>query len=286
MSKIIDLNIDETYLNSIKTANSHYENFPVASLLIPRHLRKHIAVIYRFARQADDLADEGNYLAAIRTELLNKYESDLTFALRSTPVDAFWAALRNTIVELNIRTQYLYDLLKAFKQDVIKTRYENFDELLYYCKHSANPVGRIVLEIFNIRNVKMQEYSDSICTALQLTNFLQDTMIDFSRGRIYLPADEMKKFNISEDYLEQKYFNNDFRNLIETQVIRIEKMFDYGKEITSYLPRRLGYEIKWTIAGGKRILAKIRMNDYNIIRYRPRLSKKDYFSLLLKVILK
>jgi squalene synthase HpnC len=274
--------ISAAYKDSIKFAKFHYENFPVISLLIPGHLRKHIAVIYRYARQADDIADEGNLSVDERIKQLNIYEEEFNNSLLGNYSKPFWMALANTIKELNLTKKYFTDLLVAFRQDIIKNRYKKFKEVLDYCKYSANPVGRLILELFNIRNDKINVYSDYICTALQLTNFYQDFSLDLKKDRIYIPEEEITAFNISEKSIKLRESKFNFAALIQFQVRRTKKMFSDGYSLTPFLPKRLKYEIGFTILCGEKILAKIEENNYNVLEKRPVLSKTDYFILFMK----
>lgn len=194
-------------------------------------------------------------------------------------------ALRNSIIERKLTQANFFNLLKAFKQDVTKSRYNNFNEVLNYCSNSANPVGRILLELFNITESDAIYYSDRICTALQITNFIQDTKTDFQKGRIYYPLDEMLKFNVNEKMFEMKKINDNLKSLIEFTVNRTQTMFDEGKALLKLLTGRFRYEIAWTIKGGEEILAKIRGADFDIISKRPILKKSDYLKLLLKTFL-
>ena len=276
------LDLKDAYDKAIKFATSHYENFPVLSVLIPKNLRKHVAVIYQFARQADDLADEGDISAKKRIEELNDYENKLSECLEGKFENDFWAVLKNTIWERNLTAQYFYDLLKAFKHDVEIKRYGTFKDILYYCKHSANPVGRLVLELFNIRNEQLNIYSDNVCTALQLANFYQDVGVDIEKGRIYIPLDEMKKFGVEENVFVKKKNNVKFKELLRHQVEKKEKMSLEGRKLLRHLPYRLKLEIGWTILGGEKILEKIESLDYEVLNNRPKLSKAGYLTLMLK----
>ena len=195
------------YKSALDFAKKHYENFPVGSLLIPKDLRKHVAIIYWFARTADDYADEGNMSEDERIEKLNDFENSLNDLLNGKFKSPFEQALHQTIKQKNLTPQLFYDLLKAFKQDVVKKRYNNFDEVLEYCRYSANPVGRLILELFGIRSGEALKYSDKICTALQLTNFYQDIEIDYQKGRIYFPENEMKQFDVTENMFAKKEIN-------------------------------------------------------------------------------
>jgi squalene synthase HpnC len=272
----------EFYKQVITFAKSHYENFPVISFFIPKELQKHIAVIYWFARTADDIADEGSLSEEIRLKQLEEFENNFTNALNSKPRNDFESALVNTIRGKNFTQSLFYDLLKAFKQDVIKKRYENFEEVIEYCKHSANPVGRLILELFDIRNEDAFRLSDKICTALQLTNFYQDLQIDFRKGRIYLPEDELQKFNVSKKSFELKENSLNLQQLLRHNISRTEQMFKEGRGLLKHLKGRLKFEISWTILGGEEILKKIKKIEYNTINIRPELSKRDYFFLAVK----
>jgi len=282
MQEIKSIPLNDAYSQALNFAKTHYENFPVVSFLIPKNLRKHIAIIYWFARTADDLADKGNESEDIRLERLNKFESNFTRSLNGNESNDYEYALSNTIKEKNLTPEYFIDLLSAFKQDVTKSRYANFKEIVHYCNRSANPVGRIILELFDIRDKKANEYSDKICTALQLTNFLQDTIIDYKKGRIYLAKDEMQNYNVTEYLFEQKEINHNLKQLVKFNVERIAGFFEEGKKLLPLLNRKLRAEIKWTLAGGEEILEQIKKNDYNIINHRPKLSKAKMAGLLIK----
>lgn len=273
------------YESAQEFATSHYENFPVLSVTLPREVKKHIAVVYQFARQADDLADEGDVNSELRIKNLELYEKQLTDCLGGKFIIDFWMALKNTINECNLTTQYFYDLLSAFKQDVLIKRYSSYDDLLDYCRRSANPVGRIVLEICGVRNEIASHYSDSICTALQLTNFYQDVSIDWQKGRIYIPQFEMEKFGVSEKIFEEKQNNANFKSLLKFQIERTRELFTEGRKLLPFLPGSLLVQIKMTILGGEKILKKIEELDYNVITQRPKLSKVDYLKIFGKGLL-
>ncbi|MBK7380933.1 MAG: squalene synthase HpnC [Ignavibacteriales bacterium] len=270
-----------TYQKALSFAKNHYENFPVASFLIKKDLRKHVSIIYWFARTADDIADEGNAAVDERLNQLNLFEQRFLKSMHGNFVDEFDETLFTTITEKKLSKEHFLNLIKAFRQDVVKSRYKNFEELMHYCSLSANPVGRLILELYNIRDENAFQLSDKICTALQLTNFYQDTMIDYSKGRIYYPLDELTKFNVTEKVFELKDFNLNLQALVKLNVDRAFNLFNEGAALSEYLSGRLKYEIKWTIAGGKEILNKIKKNNYNIF-IRPKLSKKDFFILLIK----
>lgn len=279
-----NFNIESAYKSSMKLAKSHYENFPVVSFLISKDQQKHIAIIYWFARTADDIADEGNLNNEERLKKLDDLTSRIKSISKGDCPNEFEAALFNTIKTKNLNPENLINLLTAFKQDVAKKRYENFEEVLNYCKNSANPVGRLILELNNIRNEEAFYFSDKICTALQLTNFIQDIEIDYDKGRIYLPQDEMEKFNINENIFRLKENNINLKELLKFSISRIENMFKEGRKLLPYLKGRLKYEIAWTILGGEEILKKVKRSDYKIFNNRPTLSKLDFLILLCKSI--
>jgi squalene synthase HpnC len=273
------------YNSALELATKHYENFPVVSLLIPKDLRKHIAIIYWFARTADDLADEGNLSQKERLKNLQDFETSLSKLLDGKFKSSFEEALNQTINEKKLSPNLFYDLLKAFKQDVVKKRYASFEEVLEYCKYSANPIGRLILELFGIRIGEAFQYSDKICTALQLTNFYQDVQIDYEKGRIYFSQNEMNQFNVKQNLFALKENNVNLKKLLEYNISRTQMLFDEGKNILKHLGGRLKFEIKWTILGGEMILKKIRKNNYEIFNARPGLTKRDFAVLFMRSIL-
>ena len=279
------MDIESAYQSAIKFASSHYENFPVISMLVPKSLRKHVAVIYWFARTADDFADEGLLSADERIRKLDEFENRLTGLLNGNFNSPFEMALHSTIGSKKLSHEHFYNLLKAFKQDVVKKRYENFPALLNYCRHSANPVGRLILELNKIRNNDTFDLSDKICTALQLTNFWQDTEIDYSKGRIYYPEDEMSSFGVTEKMFELRENNLNLMALVKHNVERTDNLFREGENLIGHLSGRLKYEIKWTVLGGETILKKIKESNYDVLHVRPALNKKDFFILFLKSFL-
>ena len=279
------MNSENAYKNALIFAREHYENFPVVSFLIRKELRRDVAIIYWFARTADDLADEGNFSENERLENLEKFESRLNNLLNDKFESEFDMALAKSIKTRNLNPAHFYNLLKAFKQDVVKKRYAAFSEVEGYCRNSANPVGRLILELHDIRNDEAFSYSDDICTALQLTNFYQDTVIDFEKGRIYYPIDEMEKFNVVEKMFRIKENNSNLRELVKFSANRTKKLFENGKHLLRHLDGRLKMEIKWTILGGEKILKKIEENNFDVIQQRPVLTKSDFTWLIIKSFL-
>lgn len=277
-------NLDNAYSRAFEFAKNHYENFPVVSFLVPRKLRKHVAIIYWFARTADDFSDEGEFSVEERLEKLGNFENRLVQTINDNVENDFEAALSNTIRSQNLSSQHFYNLLSAFKQDVTKKRYVNYTELLDYCNRSANPVGRLILELFGIRGEKPNIYSDRICTALQLTNFYQDIKIDYEKDRIYLPQEEMNRFAVNERVFEEGSIDTNFVNLLQFNIERTKKLYSKGRNLLNYLNGKLRWEIEWTILGGEKILRKIEKNDYNVLCFRVVLSKSEMLGLFLKAL--
>lgn len=260
--------------------NAHYENFPVASPLLPPHLRAPVRVIYAFARSADDLADEGDANPEERIAALNAYERELDDidAGRETSMELF-QQLALTLKEHHLNTQLLRDLLSAFRQDVVKTRYASYDELLDYCSRSANPVGRIMLALSEQYSPEMLEQSDAICSALQLINFLQDVAIDSKKSRIYIPQEDLAKFNVSEQSIAEGKVDHRWRALMQFQVTRARSLILKGAPLATHVGGRLGWELRFIVHGGLRILEKIEAVNYDVFQRRPTLKKYDWLLL-------
>lgn len=265
-----------------KITSSHYENFPVASLLVPYEKRPYIQSIYAFARLADDFADEQNLPPEKRLELLNDWEDKLQRCYRGDADHPVFIALSETVSKLSIPVELLSDLLIAFKMDVTKNRYKSFDELLNYCKYSANPIGRLVLLIFGYRETKLFELSDKICTALQLTNFYQDIDTDLLKDRAYLPEDEMNLFNYSISELFNKTYNENFIRLMQMQIERTKKIFYEGIELIELVDKELHLELKLVWLGGMTILIKIERRNYNVFEKKIRLNTRDKILIFLR----
>ena len=254
--------------------------------MVPKAKRKHIYSIYAFARTADDFADEGfgsETKPEDRLRLLDDWERQLDECLVGNFKHPVFVALQQTIRELNLPVQLFKDLLSAFRQDVVKTRYDNFDEVMDYCRRSANPVGRLILLLFDYRDEKLFQFSDRICMALQLANFWQDVSVDLVKDRVYLPLDEMKQFNFSEVELFGKICNDGYRELLKFQVGRTQKIFDEGKPLLDLVRGKLRLELKLTWLGGTQILRMIEKNNYDTLSTRPALSKFDKLKLLGKL---
>ena len=274
--------INSAYKTSLTFSKEHYENFPVILFSVSKELKKHIAIIYKFARQADDLADEGYISQNERMFLLNEYEKDFIEALNGKFKNDFWVALKNTCDKFQIDKKLFLDLISAFKQDIIKKRYETDFEILDYCKRSANPIGRILLKIFKVEDNEALIASDKICTALQLTNFYQDVSIDIQKNRIYASKEMMQKYSVTEEDFLNLNCNENVKLLFKELIEKTYKMFNEGKVIQSYVPKSFLLQIRMTILGGEKILYKIVENDYDVFNKRPKLNKKDFLLILLK----
>jgi phytoene synthase len=258
----------------------HYENFPVASLLLPAPLREPIEVIYRFARSADDFADEGDDPPELRLRKLNDYRSQL-----AAPSDPLLRDVAKIIREHGLPVELFADLLDAFSQDVTRKRYADFSELLDYCRRSANPVGRLLLHLFKRTSDSNFRASDAICSALQLVNFWQDVDLDYVKDRrVYLPQDEMARFGVTERHLSQKICDDAWQALMGFQMERTRKLMLEGAPLGHTLPGRIGLEIRVTIQGGLRVLEKIERAGYDVFRQRPTLRAFDWPLLLFRAV--
>lgn len=261
----------------------HYENFPVASWLLPRHLRKPIETIYAFARTADDFADEGSYSDAERLALLNAYDDELDLIeAKTASAQPLFIGLAATIAEHQLPVQLFRDLLSAFKQDVKKTRYNNFDELMDYCRHSANPIGRLLLHLNHKTTPQNLTWSDAICSALQLINHWQDVAIDWRKndgGRVYLPIDDLARFGLGESDIANQTHTSAWRDMMAFQCERTRKLMLFGAPLGDALSGRMGAELRVMIAGGCAILDKIDAVDGDVFRHRPKLSKLDWLKI-------
>ncbi len=259
----------------------HYENFPVASLLLPARLREPVEAIYAFARSADDIADEGDAAPAERLARLAGYQAALDALECGEPVrDAALAPmferLGRAIHHHALPIQPLRDLLDAFAQDVTQKRYADFAELQNYCRRSANPVGRLLLHLYGRASDDNLHLSDCICTALQLINFWQDVAIDWQKQRIYLPADDMARFGIGEHDIAAQNNDTRWKALLGFQTDRARALMHTGAPLARRLPGRIGLELRLVVQGGLRTLERIEAADYDVFRHRPTLGKRDW----------
>ena len=281
------LTLPAAYQHCRQIAAVHYENFPVASRLLPRRLRDPVSVIYAFARTADDFADEGNYTPAERLQFLADYNAQLQYLMDGKPVtDPVFIALADVIQRYGLPITLFRDLLSAFSQDVTQTRYASFGDVLGYCQRSANPVGRLLLYLYGHVSPSKLALSDHICTALQLINFLQDLTQDFDEhNRIYLPQDEMQRYGINESHLRDRISDAAMQKLIQLQIQRTSALLLAGAPLGNQLPGRIGLELRLIVQGGTRILQKLHNNAGDVFR-RPRLRKADYFVMFWYAMIK
>jgi len=272
-----DMNVGQAYSACLAMARRHYENFPVASWLLPKRLRMPVAAIYAFARTADDIADEGDVLTETRLQGLDDYARALDDCIdgNSTTNNPVFIALGDVIQQHGLDGTLLHDLLRAFRMDITKHRYANFAEILAYCHYSANPVGRLLLQLDGQTDPELMEQSDAVCSALQLINFYQDLAQDYDENdRIYLPQDEMDTLGVNEEQIANRITNQAMRNLMIIQFRRCRALMYAGAPLAWSIRGRLGLELKLTILGGLRILDRLeRQTD---LFSRPRLRTKDY----------
>jgi hydroxysqualene synthase len=278
-------NVPQAFQFCEKLARDHYENFPVASLLVPREKRRHVYAIYAFARIADDYADEPGLTLAERVDSLSVWDEQLIDAYRGHAHHPVFVALRETVDRFEIPIDLFQRLLKAFRSDVTTHRYESFDDVLGYCENSANPIGRLLLLLFNYRSETTMEYSDSICTALQLTNFWQDVTVDLEKDRVYIPLDDIREFGYSEEELLSLHCSQSFRDLMCYEVERTEQMFQDGRPLIRTVGSDLRTELRLTWKGGMHILNKIQRNNFDVLSQRPALSKWDKTVILLSSLI-
>jgi len=259
----------------------HYENFPVASVLLPAALRGPVGVIYRFARSADDIADEGDLAPEERLARLQAYRDALqAIAVGRSPVDPLFDGLAQIVRAYDLPLTLFHDLLDAFTQDVIKHRYADFSELLDYSRRSANPVGRLLLHLFDRTSDADLRASDAICTGLQLANFWQDVALDYAKQRVYLPQDEMTRFGVGDAHIAEARCDEAWRALMAFQIERTRAMLIAGAPLGRRLPGRIGLEIRATVEGGLRILDKLAVAGGDMFRHRPMLKWFDWPVLL------
>ena len=258
-------------------AVDHYENFPVASVLLPPRLRRPVALIYRFAREADDFADEGDFESAARLQKLDHFRENLLRLEHGAQPEIPWFSdLGAAIAQHGLPYQPFHDLLSAFSQDVTQTRYASYEQVLDYCQRSANPVGRLLLALYEAAERTHIAWSDAICTSLQLINFLQDVAIDYRKGRIYLPQDELLRFGLSEHDIAHGNAGARWERFMAFQVERARSLLYSGAPLGRALGGRIGLELRMVIAGGSRILDKIEHVRGDVFRARPVLRTFDW----------
>ena len=270
-------------------ARTHYENFPVASRLLSARMRPHVAAIYAFARLADDMADEGDRPAQARLADLDDWERRLDAATGDAPLSAdvhgdVFIALRESIRQCRLPPSLFHDLLSAFRQDITKTRYETWEDVLDYCRRSANPVGRLVLRVAGREDPRLDAASDAVCTALQLANFWQDLDIDWRRGRLYVPASVWRPAGARGEDLDARRMTPAWRAALTEVTTRTRALFAAGRPVCDGVRGRLRYELRATWLGGTRILDKLEAADFDVFARRPALTKADVPALLWRTV--
>ncbi|HTT12616.1 MAG TPA: squalene synthase HpnC [Burkholderiaceae bacterium] len=260
----------------------HYENFPVASLLLPKRLRAPVRAIYRFARTADDIADEGDASAATRLQQLADLAGQLDAIECGAPSE--WPDLAAAVARHRLPIDLLRDLLSAFRQDVTVHRYPDYAELFDYCRRSANTIGRLLLVLFDRDEPELLRHSDAICTGLQLVNFWQDVAIDWKKGRLYLPRSELHRFGGDESMIEQERADGVWPDLLAAQTARAAALLRGGVPLAAALGGRIGLELRFVVAGGLRIAERIDAARGDVFRRRPTLRRRDWLLLALRAI--
>ena len=280
-----DPSLDSAYAHCAGIARRHYENFPVASWLLPARMRPHIAAVYAFARAADDFADEPGRTPEQRLELLDSWHAQLHRAASGQPAaDPVFTALRHTIRTCSLPIQLFDDLLSAFRQDVTVHRYETWTDVLAYCRRSANPVGRLVLRIAGVDLPEADRASDALCTALQLTNFWQDFGVDWNNGRLYIPRQEFEKHGAVEADLASGRMTAAWKSALAGSVAVTRTLFDAGRPVTTFVDGRLMYELRATWLGGRRVLDKVQSSGFDTFHQRPALGTMDVVQIATSAV--
>jgi squalene synthase HpnC len=262
-----------------RLARSHYENFSVASWFLPSRLRQHFFNVYAYCRISDDLGDEvGDARASL--QLLDEWETELGACYAGRARHPVFVALAETVHKFEIPKHEFADLLTAFRQDQTVGRYETFDDLLGYCRNSANPVGHLVLYLCGYRDAERQLLSDYTCTALQLANFWQDVSSDYARGRIYLPLEDLRRFGVTEEVIRDGENASAFRAMMQFEVERARAWFEQGLPLIAQVDRKLATDIELFSRGGQEILNAIERQDYAVLGRRPVIPKRRKLALV------
>jgi squalene synthase HpnC len=282
------------YAECQRLAQAHYENFPVASRLVPAGMRPHVAAVYAFARTADDFADEGTRTAEERIRLLDDWRHRLHACVTESdgrlesddldPHGRIFLALGATMRACSLPVVLFDDLLDAFRQDITTTRYATWGEVLDYCRRSANPVGRIVLRIAGHNSETLDRSSDALCTALQLTNFWQDFGRDWQKGRLYVPIDEVTQWGARTEDLDDRRITDAWRGALGIVGGRTRNLFAKGRHVCEAVGGRLGYELRLTWLGGMRVLERVERSGYDVFADRPTLGVRDGVPLFWRAL--
>jgi squalene synthase HpnC len=261
----------------------HYENFPVASLLVPRHLRRPIEEIYRFARWADDIADEGTDPPAARLAALAALHADLDrIAAATYPAGAQWSGLADAVDAFGLPVELLRDLLRAFEQDVRGMVYRDYADLHAYCRYSANPVGRLLLALYRREEPELLRWSDGVCTGLQLVNFWQDVDRDHAKGRVYVPQSEFQRYGVDPQQIARRVADAAWGRLLRAQTQVARELLLAGRPLANALGGRIGWELRLVIQGGLRIAERIDAVDGDVFTRRPVLQAADWARMALR----
>jgi squalene synthase HpnC len=262
-----------------RLARSHYENFSVASWFLPERLRQDFFNVYAYCRISDDLGDEvGDPSASLR--LLDQWEAELDACYAGSPRHPVFVALADTVRKCEIPKQTFVDLLTAFRQDQRVSRYSTFEDVVGYCRHSANPVGHLVLYVCGYRDAERQALSDFTCTALQLANFWQDVSVDYAKGRIYVPLEDLRRFRVTEDDIAAQRNSSAFCDMMRFEVARARDWFRRGLPLIEQVDRELAIDIELFSRGGQEILNAIEGQGYNVLGRRPAISKSRKLALV------
>jgi squalene synthase HpnC len=267
-----------------KLATNHYENFSVATWFLPKRLRQHFYNVYAYCRISDDLGDEvGDPRASL--QLLDAWQQELEACYAGSPKHPVFVALSETVQAFEIPKHEFSDLLTAFRQDQTVTRYKSFDDLLGYCKNSANPVGHLVLYLCGYKDSERQLLSDFTCTALQLANFWQDVSVDYAKGRIYLPLEDLHRFAVSEDDIAHQRNTSAFVEMMKFEVERAREWFRQGLPLIQKVSRELAVDIELFSRGGQEILNAIEAQGFGVLGRRPVISKPRKLALVARAAL-
>jgi squalene synthase HpnC len=277
----------EAFAYCTRLTKSHYENFPVGSLVMPARLQPAIHSLYAFMRTADDFSDENRRAGDEQERLawIQTWDEMLTECEKGKAEHPIFIALRTTLAQYKLPTQWLHDLLHAFSMDCKVRRYATYQDLLEYCRFSANPVGRLILTLFGYRDEELYRLSDAICTGLQLANHWQDVAVDLNKDRIYLPQDSWHRFGLTEKDLQTRVATPEFKQLLAFEVERARESFALGRPLPERVKGRLRWELRFTWQGGVRILDKIDKADYDVFKQRPVVTKIDWLGIAFQTLL-
>ena len=275
----VPASLESAYSECIAIARSHYENFSVAARFMPRDMLPHVAAIYTYCRGVDDLGDEAE---GDRLALLDDWAAQLEQCYSGSPTEPRFLALQHTISAFEIERQPFLDLIEANRMDQVNARYETFDDVLHYCRHSANPVGDLYLTLIGKNDPERRVLSDATCTALQLANFWQDVKRDYAMNRIYIPQEDMRRFGYTEEKLARGEYTPAFRDLMAFQVERTRRLFEEGLPLVDTLEGIFKLHVKLFTLGGLRVLDAIEGQKYDVLSKRPTVTKARKTWLLAK----